>query len=485
MDKYIKYINEFHNWNSNEIYFIENQLAKHLETEKEDQTEIEHILDFLYDTKKTLNKIWYKTILKKADARTKQLLKKTTKDNEKKWEDYEIVKDFWDWFKFVKLLSKDSYDNEWVRMSHCVSSYFWKDETIYSLRDYKNKPHCTISNKSWQIKGKWNWKINTKYIKYVVEFLESIWVDIGDNDMENIWYYKLEDIDEWLSCDNLYNWFVYEWDLEKIKDNKWEIYYWMWLLKIKDIFEFNIKLDFKINFDIKKLVKYFVWYNSQLASSWNNSKLASSWDYSQLASSWNDSKLASSWDYSKLASSWDNSKLASSWYNSKLASSWYNSKLASSWNNSKLASSWDDSQLASSWNDSKLASSWDYSKLASSWYNSQLASSWNNSKLASSWDYSQLASSWNDSKLASSWDYSKLASSWDNSKLKFGWKNSVWANIWLNWKIKWMKWSWITLAEYKNNICIMVKSIQIDWKIIKENTRYKLEWWEFTETTIN
>jgi hypothetical protein len=50
MNKYIQYIAEFHQNNKVELTFVEHHLAKHLSTEgvTEDQTEIEHILDFLY-----------------------------------------------------------------------------------------------------------------------------------------------------------------------------------------------------------------------------------------------------------------------------------------------------------------------------------------------------------------------------------------------------------------------------------------------------
>ena len=37
-------------------------------------------------------------------------------------------------------------------MSHCVASYYGRDVEIYSLRDKKNLPHCTLE-KDNQIKG--------------------------------------------------------------------------------------------------------------------------------------------------------------------------------------------------------------------------------------------------------------------------------------------------------------------------------------------
>lgn len=49
-------------------------------------------------------------------------------------------------------------------------------------------------------------------------------------------------------------------------------------------------------------------------------------------------------------------------------------------------------------------------------------------------------------------------------------------------KIKAKIWSWITLAEYNNEwFCTCVKSSQIDWVILKEDTFYILKNGEFIE----
>lgn len=57
MKKYIQYVEQFHENKKNEIDFINNQLAKHLVDNEENQTEIEHILDFLYATDKSYSTI--------------------------------------------------------------------------------------------------------------------------------------------------------------------------------------------------------------------------------------------------------------------------------------------------------------------------------------------------------------------------------------------------------------------------------------------
>ena len=160
MQKYINYINEFQEGNVIWLKFIKNQLKKHLDSHNEDQTEIEHILDYLYSNPTVdISKIWYKTIAEKANKWNKKLQENVDMSDEVVGVDYNIVLDFWDWFKIVKLLSKKAYQREGKLMSHCVGSYYGKNKDIYSLRDSRNNPHCTME-KDNQIKGKGNGSIN-------------------------------------------------------------------------------------------------------------------------------------------------------------------------------------------------------------------------------------------------------------------------------------------------------------------------------------
>ena len=418
--KYLQYIKEFHNNNQVEVYFVNNQLSKHLKENEENQTEIEHILDYLYSNPKIdISKIWYITIKEKAEKRNNKLQSIKIKDDSD-WID--IVLDFKDWFKFVKLRSKESYKKEWKLMSHCVASYYWKWKDIYSLRDWNNNPHCTIED--WnQIKGKGNGKIDPKYIDYVVKFLEFNGMKVREEEMANLWYYKLDKIDTWLTCEKMYNWYVFEWNLHLLKDCEWNKYRWLWILNIKNLIEFDVDLKFKINLNIKSAVEYcvYVW-----------------------------SKLSKQQDVSNK----DSAKLASSGYYIQLASSGY------------------------------------YTQLASSGNSAQLASSGNYTQLASSGDYTQLASSGDYTQLASSGNYTQLASSGNYTQLDIQWQNSIGANIWYWWLIKWVIWTWITLAEYKkdekwNYIPYYVKSVQIDWKKVKENVWYKLENKKLVEVKID
>jgi len=186
--KYITYVNEFHAWNEIEMVFIKNILTPHLKDNEENQTEIEHILDYLFHKPTTSLSYSYSHLLAKAEKYFKKQNDNVVLD--KSWEvegvDYKTIHT-WDWFSVVELISEKAFKREGKLMSHCVGSYANRDVTIYSLRDDKNLPHCTIE-KDVQIKGKGNGKIIPKYIKYVVEFLEITGMNIRDNEMENLWY---------------------------------------------------------------------------------------------------------------------------------------------------------------------------------------------------------------------------------------------------------------------------------------------------------
>lgn len=118
---------------------------------------------------------------------------------------------------------------------------------------------------------------------------------------------------------------------------------------------------------------------------------------------------------------------------------------------------------------------------AASGYSSKLAASGNSSKLAASGYSSKLAASGDSSQLAASGNSSQLAASGDCSQLAASGKNSVAANIGVAGLIKGSKGTWITLAEYHDEVCTCVKSAQIDGKKLKANTWYKLQNGEFTE----
>jgi len=105
--------------------------------------------------------------------------------------DIELIKDFGDGFKIIKLVGENAYKREGFLMRHCVGSYYGRRVEIYSLRDKENMPHCTME-RDQQIKGRGNGSINPKYIKYIVAFLEEMGMSVGDSEMKNLGYVNIE-----------------------------------------------------------------------------------------------------------------------------------------------------------------------------------------------------------------------------------------------------------------------------------------------------
>jgi len=271
MKKYLTYISEFHNSNPVEIEFVNNHLKKHLEKNPENQTEVETILDYLYSNQKVdISKFGYQIALEKTEKWHKKLQSVSSKDNEVEWKDYEVFLDFWDWFKVVRLISQECYQREGKLMSHCVSSYYGRSSKIFSLRDSENLPHCTIEDGN-QIKGKWNGNIDPKYIDYIVKFLEKTWMTVGENEMRNLGYYKIEKIDEGLTSECAYNGYIYEGKLDTLRDKEWQKYEWFWLLKIKKLVEIGVNFSLKFNFDFDAMLSFFFRRSEQITAVTNES----------------------------------------------------------------------------------------------------------------------------------------------------------------------------------------------------------------------
>ena len=174
------------------INWINHTLANYLEKHNPPTEEVEHIIDYLAQTNKKISQMSYPEAKSNADKWTKSLQKKgiNIKETEK---DVEVVLDFNDGFKVVKLIGENAYKREGFLMRSCVASYYGKNVEVYSLRDKNNIPHCTME-KDKQIKGKGNGDIHPKYIKYVVEFLEHTGMKVHDSEMAHLGYINIEDI---------------------------------------------------------------------------------------------------------------------------------------------------------------------------------------------------------------------------------------------------------------------------------------------------
>jgi hypothetical protein len=128
---------------------------------------------------------------------------------------FKIIKEYGG-LKWIQLLSVQEFRVEGSALNHCIGDtqnqpYFEKFERghakYYSLRGNLNdsyyntgKPICTIeidNNTLRQIKGENNGHISTKYVKYIIDFVNSKLVkftklhledqQVGDNDLINIY----------------------------------------------------------------------------------------------------------------------------------------------------------------------------------------------------------------------------------------------------------------------------------------------------------
>ena len=172
------------------IKWTETTLKKYLTKNKPTTEEMEHIIDFFVSEKPKVSRMSYAEAKVLAEKWNKAQQKKGCKIDETK-KDTEVVLDFKDGFKFVKLVGKAAYEREGFLMNHCVASYFGKSVEIFSLRDKDNMPHCTVE-KDQQIKGKGNGDIHPKYIDYVVRFLEHSGMAVRDSEMAHLGYETVE-----------------------------------------------------------------------------------------------------------------------------------------------------------------------------------------------------------------------------------------------------------------------------------------------------
>ena len=174
------------------VKWVKTTLKNYLEKNDPSTEEVEHILDFLVSDKapKRISPMSYLEAKTAAEKWNKTLQKKGLGIEEKE-SDTEIVLDFKDGFKIVKLVGENAYKREGFLMRHCVAGYYGKSVEIYSLRDKDNLPHATME-RNQQIKGKGNGDIHPKYVGYVVKFLEHIGMSVGDSEMLHLGYINVE-----------------------------------------------------------------------------------------------------------------------------------------------------------------------------------------------------------------------------------------------------------------------------------------------------
>ena len=231
--------------------WIENVIGKYFENNTPTTEEVEHIIDYLVQTEKKINKMSYDDAKINAKKWSKTLQKKGEHIKEKR-SDIKTVLKLKNGFKIVQLIGKNAYKREGYLMRSCVASYYGKNTEIYSLRDKQNMPHCTIE-KNNQIKGKGNGNIHPKYIEYVVKFLEWSGMQVRDSEMAHLGYVNVEKIlkeEPDIKFTRLFRGkYFYKENFPKV-ENKDRISLW----KVFGLFSFDAKLNIKINFNIQKCI---------------------------------------------------------------------------------------------------------------------------------------------------------------------------------------------------------------------------------------
>lgn len=176
--------------------FITTTMKKHLD--KLTQGEAEHIIDYLNsdEAPTRLRRMSIQTAKEKASDWVERMNKKAQGIVETD-QDTEVIQVFASGNKLVRLVGEAAYQREGLLMSHCVGSYYGKDVEIYSIRDSKNNPHCTIEitrnseAKINQVKGKGNGEIHPKYIADVLQALTGLDMNIRSSEMQYLGYVML------------------------------------------------------------------------------------------------------------------------------------------------------------------------------------------------------------------------------------------------------------------------------------------------------
>lgn len=200
MDKILEYAKSLGD-NQEIISWLNTAARKALKSRKTTESEMEHVLDWLYSS------VAPKRLQKLSIVDAKRLSHEWMEKNKAKGKNLEDGSDdiedfmyFEDKSKIVKILSEKSFKREGFLMSHCLGGYsLRKGYNIYSLRDKGNQPHATfevsIEDKDiLQIKGKGNGPIHPKYIHRVLAFLKKLGMDIRTSEMMNLGYYHVPQI---------------------------------------------------------------------------------------------------------------------------------------------------------------------------------------------------------------------------------------------------------------------------------------------------
>lgn len=198
MKLYIDYVSGL-NGSAEVTEWVTTVLAKRAKKSSLDQTEAEHVLDYLMSASapQRLRRMSYADAKIAADKWSAANQKKGRNIHESA-DEVETIHDFMDGTRIVRLLTQPAFQREGFLMSHCVGGYDpkSKDVHIYSYRDKGNMPHATFevrrqAKEITQIKGKGNGAIHPRYINPILTFLKSIGIQVRPGDMKNLGYHHV------------------------------------------------------------------------------------------------------------------------------------------------------------------------------------------------------------------------------------------------------------------------------------------------------
>ena len=223
-------------------------------------------------------------------------------------------------------------------------------------------------------------------------------------------------------------------------------------------------------------------YDAQIGSSGDGAQIGSSGDGAQIGSSGYGAQIGSSGNGAQIGSSGDGAQIGSSGDGAQIGSSGDGAQIGSSGNGAQIGSSGYLAKIGSSGYGAQIGSSGYGTKIGSSGYGAKIGSSGDGAQIGSSGYLAKIGSSGYGAKIGSSGDLAQIGSSGDLAKIESEGNNAVVAAIGIDSKIKAKKGSWITLAEYGEDLKpVCVRSAQIDGKSLKEDVFYQLKGGEFVE----
>ena len=237
IQEYLETVNKVTRYNESDPQWlkdsVENGTALEVEFKEEFRDKLSLILQYFESEEAELDKL-SKLNFDAAFSKAMLWSRKVEKENKKKLaeipedlEGIEVVRRYNDGYFWVRLSTQKALNREGNIMNHCT-----KDEKqgyldgikagtleIFSLRDEKNIPHCTMEIQKKkivkQIKGYSNGSIREKYVEKVKNFIKKPienrkYKEIGD--LKNIGY--IEQDGKWHNIYNLQPGFTVKGDLD-------------------------------------------------------------------------------------------------------------------------------------------------------------------------------------------------------------------------------------------------------------------------------